>query len=341
MATLGGDVLTLADIAQRADPNGMPAMIAETLHQAAPILNDIPWFPSNLPTGHRSAIRTGLPTVNLRRLNSGVTSSKSTVTQVTDSLSLLEAHSTVDCKQLELAGDEAAYRMQEAEAFIESMGQRVTGLIFYGDPTSDEREFQGLQPRYNTLGTNVLTGGSGDADVQSSIYLVGWGANKVFGIYPKNTQGGLQHNDLGKQLIQDQAETGLGNSKLLAYVDQFTWDCGLVVKDWRYVVRIANIYAVEALAAQAEQELTDYGTNILYQMLAATHRIPNLDACKPCFYMPRSLVEAFDKQNLARAANNVYTQTGLTRTESGLSFRGIPVKAIDQMVYTEAVVTFS
>ena len=64
-------VLSLADIAKRTDPNGMSAKIAELLHQSNPILDDIPWMESNLSTGHRSTIRTGLPAISLRRINEG------------------------------------------------------------------------------------------------------------------------------------------------------------------------------------------------------------------------------------------------------------------------------
>lgn len=98
MAGLGGTMLTLAEIAKREDPDGMPALIAETLHQSNPILDDIPWVASNMATGHRSTIRTGLPTVHLRRLDSGVAPSRSTTANITDGMSILEAWSTTDIK---------------------------------------------------------------------------------------------------------------------------------------------------------------------------------------------------------------------------------------------------
>ena len=176
--------------------------------------------------------------------------------------------------------------------------------------------------------------------MQSSIYRVGWGTNTVFGIYPKNTVAGLQHHDMGEQLVPTATTSAIATAKMRAFVDVFTWDCGLVVKDPRYVVRIANVRASEALSMTEEQELTDYGTNMLFQMLEATHRLHNRNNCKPVFYMPRSLVIAFDKQSLARTSANVYLYNQLTNTpETGLAFRGIPIKALDQMIYTEAVVS--
>lgn len=337
MATLGDDVLTFADLKRRMDPNGMPAMIAELLMQSNPILDDIPWKASNMPEGHRSTIRTELPTVNLRRLNQGTVSSKSITNQIEDGMAMLEAWSTTDEKLLRLYGNEAATRMGEAKAFIEAMGQKTAELLFDGSVADDDREFNGFAVRYNDpsgdAADNIFDAGGSGSDT-SSIYLVGWGDN-VHGIYPKNTQAGLVHTDHGKQIIQ--TDDDLGGAKLSAYVDQWSWDCGLVVKDWRYVVRIGSIESADVLGVSGTQELADYTTNIMYLMARATHRIPNLMNCKPCFYMPRLIFEGFDVQALARTTANVF-ESKQVDGKIVTSFRGIPMKICDQLGIAETAI---
>ena len=41
---------------------------------------------------------------------------------------------------------------------------------------------------------------------------------------------GLQHHDRGEETVETSAT--MGGTRLRAYRDQFTWDCGLVVRDY-------------------------------------------------------------------------------------------------------------
>ena len=63
MATIGETVLTLADWAKRLDPDGRVETVVEMLSQTNEILADMLWLEGNLPTGHRTTVRTGLPSV--------------------------------------------------------------------------------------------------------------------------------------------------------------------------------------------------------------------------------------------------------------------------------------
>ena len=81
MSTIGTK-LTLADWAKRIDPGGKVDKIVEMLNETNEILDDMVWLEGNLPTGHRTTIRTGLPSATWRKLNYGVQPSKSTTIQV-------------------------------------------------------------------------------------------------------------------------------------------------------------------------------------------------------------------------------------------------------------------
>jgi len=96
MSTLSTNVLTLADWAKRLDPDGKVPAIVELLAQTNDLLMDMQWIEGNLPTGHRTTVRTGLPTVAWRLLNQGVQPSKSTTAQIDEACGMLEAWSEVD-----------------------------------------------------------------------------------------------------------------------------------------------------------------------------------------------------------------------------------------------------
>src|SRR3990167_8286645 len=120
MATLGASVLTLTDWAKRLDPGGKVDMTVELMSQTNEILTDMLFKEGNLPTGERTTIRTGLPTVYWRLLNQGVTPSKSTTAQVDESCGMLEAWSEVDKDLAELNGNVGQFRLNEARAFLEA-----------------------------------------------------------------------------------------------------------------------------------------------------------------------------------------------------------------------------
>src|SRR6516164_6213043 len=108
--------LSLADWARRVDPDGSIAEIAELLSQCNEIFDDMLWAEGNLPTGHKTTIRTGLPKGTWRMLYQGVPYTKSTTAQITKGVGMLEAYSQVDKKLAELNGDVAEFRMSEDDA---------------------------------------------------------------------------------------------------------------------------------------------------------------------------------------------------------------------------------
>jgi hypothetical protein len=99
--TIGATNPTLWDVAKAFGPDGRVAAVAELLSQKNQMLEDIPWFEGNLPSGHRITQRVGLPTVYFRLLNQGVPKSKSLRAQVDEQTAMMEARSQVDVKLAE------------------------------------------------------------------------------------------------------------------------------------------------------------------------------------------------------------------------------------------------
>src|SRR5690242_20991764 len=96
MATVGSVALTYADWAKRMDDGYHTAAIIELLSQTNEIMEDMLVMEGNLPTGHKTTVRTGLPTATWRLLNYGVPSAKSTTVQITDTIGMLETYSVID-----------------------------------------------------------------------------------------------------------------------------------------------------------------------------------------------------------------------------------------------------
>ena len=130
MAVLPTTHPTLLDVTRRLDPNGKIDAVAEILNQTNPILEDMVWIEGNLPTGHRTTVRTGLPTPTWRKLYGGVQPTKSTTAQITDSCGMLEAYAEVDKALADLNGNTAAFRLSEDRAHIEGINQEFVSTLF-------------------------------------------------------------------------------------------------------------------------------------------------------------------------------------------------------------------
>jgi len=330
-ATLANNVLTLADWAKRVDPDGSTADIVELLQQTNPILNDMQFREGNLPIGHQVTVRTGLPTVYWRMINQGIPPSKSATAQITETTGMLEAWSEVDSKLIKLNGNANSFRMSEAAAFIEAMNIEAAQTIFYGNGGLAPEEFTGLAPRYSSLSAgnneNIINGAGSGSD-NTSVWLVVWGEQTAFGIFPKGSKAGLDHEDFGEVTVEVSA--GVGGNRMRAMQERWTWDLGLAVKDWRFVVRIANIDTSD-LAGGTPPDLT-------LLMIKAEHRIPSLGLGRAVFYMNRTAFQWLDVQgrNTVQSGNGLTYETidGRRRT----SFRGIPIEVTDAILDTEAAV---
>ena len=339
MATLSTSNLTLADWAKRSDPDGRVPIVAELLSQTNEILDDCVFKEGNLPTGERVIIRTGLPSVYFRALNQGIPGSKSTTAQVDEACAILEARSEVDKDLAMLNGNTAQFRLSEDTAFLEAMNQTQAETMFYGNPGTDPKKFLGLAPRYGDLSAdnavNILDAGGSGSD-NASVYLVVWGDQTVYCPFPKGSKAGLTHEDLGEQTVYNSDGT-----RLQAFATRYQWKNGLVVKDWRYVVRICNVDISDLLGVTGTQANTA-ATSLTKLMARATYRIPNMAMGRAAFYMNRTVHSGLSIAAMDKSQNVLEIEKGLTQfgqAKSYLSFLGTPIRQVDSLINAEARVT--
>lgn len=331
MSTLSTTYPTLLDLARRTDPDGRISDIIEILNETNEVLSDMVWQEGNLLTGHRTTIRTGIPTPTWRKMYGGVQPTKSLTAQITDTTGMLEAYAEVDKALADLNGNTAAFRLSEDRPHIEGMSEEIASKIFYGNEGTTPEAFTGLSPRFNSSTANnadnvILGGGSGTDN--ASIWLCVWGPNSGFGIVPKGSTSGLQMEDKGQVTVEN--IDGLGG-RMEAYRSHYRWDAGLCIRDWRYFVRICNIDR-SALTVDASA-----GANLNNLMFQAMERIPNMGSGRAVFYMDRGLVTKLRQQSSA-----LIKESSLTVAQLGgvpvTMFQGVPIRRVDVLSPDEALV---
>lgn len=344
MATIGGGVNTLIDVLKELAPDGSQLDTAEVLTQHTEILQDMTWTEGNLVTGHRDSVRTALPTPSFRAINEGVPVTKGGVEQIEESCALLEDFSQCDRELAIMSGNVDRFRLKQARPHMIGFAHKMAQTVFYGSLAADIKSFNGLSGRYNSLSTatsqtanNIINAG-GTGSALRSIWLVGWSEDTISGIFPKGTMGGLMHEDAtaakggGEDREGDgQALTDANGNLYMGYRDHWLWRCGMMVKDWRYAVRICNI----------DPTLLTYnaatGPYLQNLMIRALETIESTEGVKVAFYMPRT-IRSFLRQQLVEKKN-----TFLSLSEQGksstLMFDDIPIRRTDALNVNETQVS--
>lgn len=344
MAVQASGVATLIDVLNELDPSGKQMDIAEVLTQQNEILEDMVWKEGNTVTGHKDAVRTSLPEPTFRAINAGVPVTKAGSTPIEETCALLEDFSQVDRELAIMSQNVDRYRLAQARPHIQGMGNKMAETVFYGNATTNPLEFTGMAPRFNTLDTSaseaaaqVLDAGGTGSDLRS-IWLIGWSEDTVFGLYPKGTKGGLDHEDVTNATGTGEhgypAATVLldaSGNQYMGYRDHWIWRCGLMVKDWRYVVRIANIDPTELTIDAAT------GPDLQDLMVQALELIENTAGVKAAFYTPRELRSYFRRQILNK--KNAYLSWDEMAGKKIMNFGEVPVRRVDALNTAEAEVT--
>jgi len=330
MAALNSTNPTLLDVVKRTDPNGSIATLVEMLTQRNALLKDATFKEGNLTTGERVTSRTGLPSVSWRRLNEGVTPSKSRTDQYDEACGELDGMSQVDCELANLNGNAAAFRASEDDGFMQALNNEVENSIIYASTKTNPEKIMGLAPRFdntaNPGGNQIIKhDASPSGGDQHSIWLVKWSPDSVYCITPKGSPSGITPHDMGMQLVDD----GTGK-KFRAWVTNWVWKMGLVVKDWRSVVRIANI---------DNTNLSATGMALVQSMIKARHKIFQPEGGRLAFYCNRTIGTYLHLQALDSVKNST-----LTIREVGgqpvTYLMGIPVRETDALLDAgEAIVS--
>lgn len=334
MATLAVTNPTMLDLATRTDPGGGQAAVVEILDQALPMWSRGSATEANDKFGHRTTIRTAIPTPTWRQINEPVADTKSTTAQITATMGDCETYGAVDVVLADAADSKEEFLLSENLPHIQGMGQEIESTAIYGNEggttTGAAKEFTGLAAHYNALsngnGENILVSGSG-SDL-TSMYLIAWSPQTVSWIFPKGSAAGLQVNHKGQ--MSKQSSTGMYE----AYVTHYKQIVGLLIRDWRCVVRIQ--YDSDDFVASGAT-----GPNFAQLMSKAIRRIPVMyrKMTRLQFIANRATLDYLDIQAM-QAANMAFSNIKDAQGYDISAFRGVPIEQCDALtVDAEAAVT--
>jgi len=209
----------------------------------------------------------------------------------------------------------------------------MASKIFYGNIDTDPEQIMGLAPRYASLsaanGGNIVSGGGSGSD-NTSMWIVIWGPNTCHGIYPKGSKAGLSHQDLGEVTLEDAA-----GGYYQGLRTHYEWDCGLTLRDWRAVSRIANIDVSELADAGASGFDGADLPNLLIKAYNKVRRYMKLG--RAAIYCNETVMTAIDLIASNRSNTWFTTSEGIDGMPI-TKFRGIPFRMCDALLDTEATV---
>lgn len=337
MSNIGGSNLNLNDYVSRTDPNGGIAKIVESLDREIPLVKTAVAHETNKDDCHEFSSRLALPSVYRRRLNKGTPSSKSRTGKTKEPLTMIEARSIIDVEEAGIGGNVAANRASEDVAFMEVMGENAEEIILYDSKKNDPDEANGLISRLDSTtgdaGGQIVVhdtglGAAGSVHTCATVLFVGWNDEKVFLGFPKGTTGGLKPYVFPTpQLVPDE-----NGDTYMAYVTNWNWKLGPVVKDKRYLSAVRNINMADRAAL--EGSLASPTNSLLISMLKAYKRIKNPGACKLICYVPRDIEEILYIQALNSTANSTLSIRDYAGQPTA-HFFGTPVMIADKMTLTE------
>lgn len=338
---------TLAEIAKRTGPDGKAALLINLLSQNNDVLDDMIWVEANDGSSHLTTVTTEIPEGTWRMINGGVAASRASTAQIRAACGMLEAFGVNDKALVDMAPDPNQYRLQESGMTLEGMGQNMAGALFYSNSLLTPSQIMGLSPYYSTLDTdaaqtanNVLDAG-GRGSTNASIWIVCSGEQSFHGIYPRGSMAGASHMDLGDKYAPGRDAAG---NAFLAYWDHYKFHSGLALRDWRYVVRIANI-DVTSFDTPAAPNLVDAISNAMDHIptlpagvgAVQTDDTPTGVSQKRCaIYMNRTVRGALKRQ-ISNKPN-----TWLTLDDYAgkvvMQYLGVPLRNVDRLLNTEAAV---
>ncbi|MCF7939677.1 MAG: hypothetical protein K9L68_13855 [Spirochaetales bacterium] len=312
--------LTLAELTKRLHPSEKKlADIAEILEESNEILTDLKFIEANNITSHITTVRERLPEASTRMLNEYVGNITSDTRQIEEHICMLAAYETIDKKLVELSGDKTGLLMGEVRAAIEGIGQQAATLWFYGNRADDPGEINGLANRYNALSHANVWDNGGNSN-RTSIWVLQHDLDKVHGVYPRGSKSGIDHQDLGEQTATD----GSGK-QMQVFRHYFTWDMGLVVRNYKAVQRVANVDSTTTSSFAFDNKL-----------IAALNQMPKRGKGS-VIYVNRDVftmmdIYAKDKTNMAYGSMKDAAGQEVT------TFRGLPVRLVEALLSTEDAV---
>lgn len=336
--------IVLQDLKEMQDEKGkIITDIVDILAEKNELLQDMRFRAANKGTDrYWTNVTTSFPKSWWMRYNRGIPASKATYASIEETCGVLGARSEIDARMAEEQDNGRAFRLMQDRAHIQQMSQDMTEYLFYGQKSITPEGFDGFMPRYNTLNTAEVTsknvidcGGTGNH--LASIWLICWG-DGVFGFHPNNIPAGITVKDYGAVPMQDPD----GNT-IFKYLTEFRWGMGLVITDWRCVVRLCNIDVDNLMSGIGigDPDVQKAGNmNLLIRLQQAVGLINGVRSAgdRLGFYMNADVLNGLNILSARTNSNVVRVQQSFNdygNSNDMGSFAGIPLRRVDRLKSTE------
>lgn len=339
---------TIVDVAKEKDKSGKLLPHIYALSQANALVNWVPFIECNQARSHMASVETYAPLPSTRILNRGVQSSYGEFTEIEEKVSQLKDWLRIDEDVANYGGDPDSYRVRQSWGRLRAMGRKFSYLWMYGNRGAVPSDFNGLSMRYGAISgavnaQNVLDAG-GRNNTNTSMWLMGFGPEALTGIYPKGSVAGFHHRDWGLRPITNAIDAaGNGNANQAVYLDEFTWDGGLFLADWRHVVATRNIDVPSLNTLTNDADLAYFLDEMFMRLPEETNLPPEpgVEMTKPVYklFMNRTCRRA-----LAHQIKQVVIQgSGLAKDgyeraynpQFMYHYNETPIGIVDQIITTE------
>jgi hypothetical protein len=340
---------TFVDIVQNYSSTDAAARFVlpkRVLDRMTPLVRMLPMKPSNNILSNIATRTDSLPVASTRRWNEGIKATASKNTPLNDPIALFEDYSEVDKDLWEIQNDPNAWRADQDMNHIEGLFQIMESTLLYGSLATAPGAFNGLATRFNNLESypngdqswqpNVWNGGATSGNATSA-WMIEFGDDSVYGIYPANSPAGLNVRDLGE--ITKELSSGAGaigaNYMYQVLRTMLRWYMGIQIADERCVQRIANINPVALVSA------ANFDENIFIQ---AKNWLPRAgEAPGTVILVNRALKTQIDIRAVSQKINTYFTPPGDNSMDvfgkAVTKFQNIPIYVAEKILSTETVLS--
>ncbi len=263
----------------------------------------------NQLTGDISYVRQSQPKPQRKKINQGITSTKSTKTSRTSTCVILNDRGIVDMDELAIAPDEDEYLLSENKPHIAGLGETFAEMVLYDN---DPEGVVGLAHLYGKIGRQVVDAG-GTSGALRSIFFVCWDPDELTGLIPKNTKtAGIQVKPQRDIYVKEKD----GND-FLAHVTEYKWFVGLKLRNERYASRLCNIPA-------------DITNEVLFEkIIMAKNRIAKARRLKTVMYCSPDIYTRLETAALLMKNANITYKQDIENDTTIVSFGGVRIREND------------
>lgn len=314
------------------------------LDRMTPLVKMLPLKASNNVLSNIAVRTDSLPVASTRRWNEGIKATAAKNVPLNDPIALFEDYSEVDKDLWEIQNEPNAWRADQDMNHVEGLFQLMESMLLYGSLSSNPGAFNGLATRFNNLTSvpngdatwkpNVWTSGATSGSVTSA-WMIEFGDDTVYGIYPPNTPAGLSVRDLGEVTKELASATGSTGANYLYQVlrTMLRWYLGIQIADERCVQRIANINPA-ALSSN------NFDENVFIQ---AKNWLPRGgEAPGTVILVNRDLKTQIDIRAVSQKINTYFLPPGDNSMDvfgkAVTKFQNIPIYTAEKILSTETVV---